>query len=40
MVLGFVHPATGEPVRWESPIPDELMTWIARLREPFPPRAG
>lgn len=34
MVLGFVHPATGERVRWESPIPDELATWIARLREP------
>lgn len=38
MVLGFVHPATGERVRWESPIPDELATWIARLREPLPPR--
>ena len=33
MVLGFAHPATGERVRWESPMPDELATWIARLRE-------
>lgn len=37
MVLGFVHPATGEGVRWESPIPDELATWIARLRETSTP---
>jgi 23S rRNA pseudouridine1911/1915/1917 synthase len=37
MVLGFVHPATGERVRWESPIPDELATWIARLRETSTP---
>ena len=32
MVLGFTHPATGERVRWESPIPDELARWIDRLR--------
>jgi 23S rRNA pseudouridine1911/1915/1917 synthase len=31
-VLGFVHPATGERVRWESPLPDELVSWIERLR--------
>ena len=31
-VLGFAHPATGEPVRWESAIPDDLAAWIARLR--------
>jgi 23S rRNA pseudouridine1911/1915/1917 synthase len=37
MVLGFVHPATGEGVRWESPSPDELATWIARLRETSTP---
>ncbi len=35
-VLGFTHPATGERVRWESPIPDELATWIDRLRVPAP----
>ncbi|HEY5945821.1 MAG TPA: RluA family pseudouridine synthase [Kofleriaceae bacterium] len=32
MVLGFAHPATGERVRWESPMPDELTRWIERLR--------
>jgi 23S rRNA pseudouridine1911/1915/1917 synthase len=32
-VLGFVHPATGEAVRWESPLPDELAAWVAELRE-------
>ena len=37
MVLGFVHPATGERVRWESPIPDELTVWINRLRETSTP---
>ena len=31
-VLGFVHPVTGQRVRWESPIPDELAAWIVRLR--------
>jgi 23S rRNA pseudouridine1911/1915/1917 synthase len=31
-VLGFVHPVTGEKVRWERPIPDELAHWIDRLR--------
>lgn len=31
-VLGFVHPVTGEKVRWERPIPDELARWIDRLR--------
>lgn len=31
-VLGFVHPVTGQPVRWERPIPDELAHWIDRLR--------
>ena len=33
-VLGFTHPATGERVRWESPLPDELARWIVRLRPP------
>lgn len=31
-VLGFVHPVTGEKVRWERPVPEELSSWIARLR--------
>jgi 23S rRNA pseudouridine1911/1915/1917 synthase len=42
MVLGFTHPATGERVRWEAPIPDELTRWIDRLRQSraSPPPAG
>ncbi|MEO8552405.1 MAG: RluA family pseudouridine synthase [Kofleriaceae bacterium] len=31
-VLGFAHPITGERLRWERPIPDELAQWIERLR--------
>lgn len=31
-VLGFRHPATDEPVRWVSPPPPELATWLALLR--------
>ncbi|MDX2092705.1 MAG: RluA family pseudouridine synthase [Kofleriaceae bacterium] len=31
-MLGFTHPATGERVRFESALPDELARWIARLR--------
>lgn len=31
-VLGFTHPATGERVRFASPLPPELEAWIARLR--------
>ena len=31
-LLGFVHPATGETVRWESPLPDDLTTWLDALR--------
>jgi 23S rRNA pseudouridine1911/1915/1917 synthase len=31
-VLGFIHPATGERVRWERELPDDLSAWIARLR--------
>jgi 23S rRNA pseudouridine1911/1915/1917 synthase len=34
MVLGFTHPASGERVRWESPLPDELAQWLTRLRTP------
>jgi 23S rRNA pseudouridine1911/1915/1917 synthase len=35
-VLGFVHPATGARVRFESALPDELARWIARLRPAGP----
>lgn len=31
-VLGFVHPGTGRPVRWESPLPDDLARCLAALR--------
>ncbi|HUQ02572.1 MAG TPA: RluA family pseudouridine synthase, partial [Kofleriaceae bacterium] len=31
-VIGFVHPATGEQVRWESPLPEELAGWVDGLR--------
>jgi 23S rRNA pseudouridine1911/1915/1917 synthase len=31
-VLGFEHPATGERVKWESPLPGDLTAWIERLR--------
>ncbi len=33
-VLGFAHPATGVRVHFESPVPDELARWIARLSPP------
>lgn len=33
-MLGFTHPATGERVRFERELPDELTSWIARLRAP------
>jgi len=32
MVLGFTHPATGERVRFESPLPEDLVPWLERLR--------
>ena len=35
-VLGFVHPATGQQVRWEAPLPDELAAWVTRLRTSMP----
>ena len=31
-VLGFTHPATGERVRFESPLPSELADYLERLR--------
>lgn len=31
-VLGFVHPVTGESMRFESPVPARLTDWLERLR--------
>lgn len=31
-VLGFTHPDSGQRVRFESPLPPELLAWVARLR--------
>jgi 23S rRNA pseudouridine1911/1915/1917 synthase len=31
-VLGFVHPASGEPLRFESPLPDDLQQALVALR--------
>ena len=31
-VLGFSHPATGERVRFTSELPEDLASWVARLR--------
>jgi len=30
--LGFIHPATGKPMKWTSPLPPALKTLIARMR--------
>jgi 23S rRNA pseudouridine1911/1915/1917 synthase len=30
--LGFDHPVTGEPLRFEMPLPDDLTQFVARLR--------
>ncbi len=30
--LGFVHPATNEPVSWTSPLPDDMQAVLASLR--------
>lgn len=32
--LGFVHPATGEAMRWETPLPPDLQEFLNRLRSP------
>lgn len=32
MVLGFVHPVTRERVRWETPLPPDLATWLEAVR--------
>jgi len=31
-VLGFIHPVSGEPVRFESPLPDDLRELLVELR--------
>ncbi len=31
-VLGFVHPRSGETLRFEQPLPPDLATWLDRLR--------
>ena len=30
--LGFVHPATEEPMEWESRMPDDMATILESLR--------
>jgi 23S rRNA pseudouridine1911/1915/1917 synthase len=35
-VLGFVHPMTGERLRWESPLPSEFVTALETLGCPTP----
>jgi 23S rRNA pseudouridine1911/1915/1917 synthase len=30
--LGFLHPATGDPVRWEVPLPPDMREVLSRLR--------
>jgi 23S rRNA pseudouridine1911/1915/1917 synthase len=33
-VLGFRHPRSSEPLRFERPLPDDLAAWLAALRDP------
>lgn len=33
-LLGFTHPLTGERVRFEAPLPEELTRWLAELPPP------
>jgi 23S rRNA pseudouridine1911/1915/1917 synthase len=35
-VLGFVHPVSGERMRFDSDVPDDLARWIASLRVTSP----
>lgn len=35
-ILGFRHPTTGEPMRWEMPPPADLRETLDRLRGPSP----
>jgi 23S rRNA pseudouridine1911/1915/1917 synthase len=30
--LGFTHPSTSRPMRWEQPMPDDMMAVLERLR--------
>jgi len=30
--LGFVHPATGRPMQWELPLPDDMVSLMAQLQ--------
>ena len=36
-VLGFAHPITSAPMRWECPWPDDVAPWVATLRTEVPP---
>jgi 23S rRNA pseudouridine1911/1915/1917 synthase len=29
--LGFIHPTTGQPLRWEMPLPADLRDWLAGM---------
>jgi 23S rRNA pseudouridine1911/1915/1917 synthase len=31
--LGFEHPATGEWIEWEAPVPDDMEQLLSVLRE-------
>jgi 23S rRNA pseudouridine1911/1915/1917 synthase len=33
-LLGFTHPVSGERVRFEAPLPDDLSGWLAQLAAP------
>jgi 23S rRNA pseudouridine1911/1915/1917 synthase len=39
-VLGFDHPVTGEALRFEAPVPDDMVALIEALRLPISPAAG
>lgn len=32
-VLGFAHPVTGEPLRFEAPLPQDMADLLAALRQ-------
>jgi 23S rRNA pseudouridine1911/1915/1917 synthase len=38
--LGFVHPATGRKMRWESPLPPDMADLLNRLRRRISPGGG
>ncbi len=38
--LGLIHPATGEPVQFECPLPQDILTLIAVLEQEDPPLAS